>query len=101
MNKERKIDRSLSIEFLAFINDIVGPIISGDKFREALVSKSRRFIFGLLNLHSHNMPITSLSFGKHFLALAESLRILCSIFLSVPITSFKIGDRNGFWPKVI
>lgn len=73
-----------------------GPTISGDKFRGVLVSTSGRFIFGLLNLHSHNMPISSLFFGKHFLALAESLSLLYSIFLSVPIISFKMDDRNVF-----
>lgn len=71
------------------------PIFQAINLR-VLVSISGRFIFGLLNLHSLNMPISSLFFGKHFLALAESLRILYSMFLLVPIISFKMDDRNVF-----
>lgn len=70
------------------------PIISGDKCKDFSIYV-RKIYFGLLNLHRLDMPISSLFFGKHFLALAESLRILYSIFLPVPIISFKMDDRNA------
>lgn len=41
-----------------------GPIILEINLGEVLVSASERLIFGLLNLHSHNMPISSLSFWQ-------------------------------------